>query len=221
VCEGLLGFINNTIRHEGAFRNGGWKKNKPMVTLYYIYLSGSILTVCLVLFNLALGWTFRQLSGEGWYWYNTEKIGLYRHSTLGTVTTEKPSLVLALSLIFIEAVSSWIGLLCGVWKLCHLLLAAMRTFFSKQPEELIRVRFPLRANPDLEPEAVWAHLFSLSILMSAGLFSCEETLSDLAMTKERVGRFDEIKAISYLENIGIAKKQLIDEVRQLLAETAS
>lgn len=60
-------------------------------------------------------------------------------------------------------VVSWLGVLLYLWVIFWTPLIAIRGAFSSVPEEIKLLRFPLKNNPNLTREAVWAYAYALGV----------------------------------------------------------
>lgn len=68
-----------------------------------------------------------------------------------------------ISLLLLGAMLSWINILFLLGQMVIGLLTVFRDLFSPLPEEIKLLRFPLRNNPNLSREAVWAYVWALRI----------------------------------------------------------
>lgn len=58
----------------------------------------------------------------------------------------------------VEVALSWIGVTVNVFHIMIRLLKVLREILVSTPEDIRLLRFPLRNNPNLSREAVWAYL---------------------------------------------------------------
>jgi len=58
---------------------------------------------------------------------------------------------------------SWVGVVVGLVKFAIVFLRIIRDVVAQTPEAIKVLRYPLRNNPDLSREAVWAYVYALGI----------------------------------------------------------
>ena len=111
-----------------------------------------------------------------------------------------------------EVSLSWVNVIVITWKFVVLLLRVAREALSSAPESIQRLRFPLKTNPDLPVESVWAYVFALSICAGAlppDEKRLEEELDDVSY---QVPRFDRSVALRQLEALDVVKPSVMDAV---------
>jgi hypothetical protein len=64
--------------------------------------------------------------------------------------------------ILLETAFSWIAVLFALWTFFKTIFDTLREIFSSTPEAVQKLRFPLKNNPNMSREAVWAHYVSLA-----------------------------------------------------------
>jgi hypothetical protein len=117
--------------------------------------------------------------------------------------------------VVLEAALSWINVAVLVWKIVTLLLRTARDAFSSAPESIKQLRFPLKSNPDLPAEPVWAYLVALRI--RAGDVPPDETglAEALAAVSSRLPRFDRNAALRRLDALDVVKPAVISAVVEM------
>jgi hypothetical protein len=117
--------------------------------------------------------------------------------------------------LVLEAAFSWINVLVLVWSTLALLLRTTRDAFSAAPESIQQLRFPLKSNPDLAREAVWAYAIALGIRNGETSDSARLT-SVLETDAARLWYFDADKALAHLETLEVVKPAVLAEVKRVV-----
>lgn len=61
--------------------------------------------------------------------------------------------------------SSWIEVIHQLWLFIKLITQTLRVFFNPLPETIKNLTFPLKNNPYLERETVWAYSFAINLAL--------------------------------------------------------
>lgn len=109
-----------------------------------------------------------------------------------------------------EVALSWISVALGSWQLLTTCLRFVRELLTPVPEVVRKLRFPLRNNPNLSRESVWAHVLALSVVAGGDHpLSKEKLVSELIDAEENLPGFDTAAAISHLESLEVVKPDVL------------
>jgi hypothetical protein len=172
-----------------------------------IYLLGSALTTVLIVAKLVLHWVLAWITSANILATNLNKL-----QPVAPQTSVRRRAGKWLGLFLLEAALSWINVLAIAWQILSLLLRTARDALSSAPETVQRLRFPLRRNPNLAPESVWAYLLALGI--RAGDLPPDEAhlsrqLDDLC---SELPHFDRKAALRQLEALEVVPPSTISGV---------
>jgi hypothetical protein len=169
----------------------------------FIYLLGSALVLILYIFNATLFWILRWITKANVLAKNLKKLTPPDEETLGV-----RALVLIVTLAF-EAALSWIGVVVAIWTTTMTLLKVIRESLVSTPEAIKLLRFPLRNNPEMSREAVWAHVHALRI--RNGEIQADEyaLLSSLNSLHEDHPSFHKEAALNHLKGLKVVRGEVI------------
>ncbi|MCX7186255.1 MAG: hypothetical protein NTW57_03235 [Methylophilales bacterium] len=119
-------------------------------------------------------------------------------------------------MILFNVALSWIGVAMSIWAILVLLFNSARELLTSVPEEIKFLRYPIKNNPNLSSEAVWAYAVALNLRTgtewSEGLLSNE--LNNIA---DDYPAFNPQSAIKLLEGLKVvdqvSTKRLADRVK--------
>jgi hypothetical protein len=171
------------------------------------YLVGCVFVIALTLAKLTLWWALTWATKGNVLAANLRKL----HAPAAKVGWVTATMKFVRTVVF-EAVLSWINVVAILWQMAMMLLRTTREALTPVPESIKELRFPLRCNPDLPTESVWAHMVALSI-KGEGLTADEEQLTTSLddVTAERP-RFDRIAALRCLEMLQAVKPAVLSAV---------
>lgn len=66
-------------------------------------------------------------------------------------------------MILLNVALSWIGVVMTIWQILVIIFNTARELFTSTPEEIKLLRFPIKNNPNLSREAVWAYVVALNL----------------------------------------------------------
>lgn len=121
-----------------------------------------------------------------------------------------------IALIF-ESLLSWINVLVILWQFIYQTIKILRDVFLTVPEDIKSLRFPLKNNPDLDAETVWAYTQALSF-KNGNTFSSDELGNSLIELRNGIKYFQPIKATLLLRSLGTHSNDLIDEIDEKLRD---
>jgi hypothetical protein len=169
----------------------------------FIYLLGSALVLILSIFNTTLFWLIAWLTKGNVLARNLKKLDPPDEQSLG-----QKVLVFVVALAF-EAALSWIGVVVAVWQTLVTLLKTVRETLVSTPEAIKLLRFPLRNNPDMSREAVWAYVHALRVRVGEKLPDEDELLYSLNNLREEHPSFDREAALNQLKGLNIVSADVI------------
>jgi hypothetical protein len=176
----------------------------PLVGLY---LLGCVLAVALTLVHLVLVHVLGWVTKGNIVAANVRKLQAPQPKT----PFLKASAQFIGNLLF-NGILSWLFVLFVSWIILRLVLNTAREAWSSAPESVEQLLFPLKNNPDLPAESVWAHLKALEIrngkpLDEAGLF--------ISLVKETPPGFNRGAAIDRLEALDVVKPAVLAQLKEL------
>ena len=122
-----------------------------------IYLLGCILVIILTLVKLIIFTIIDWFTKANILTKNLKKIA---------VRDKRPAhrrVLESIGWFILEILLSWINVFVITWQVIIGVLRILRETFNSVPEEIKILRFPLRNNPYLDMEAVWAHMVALDV----------------------------------------------------------
>ena len=177
------------------------------------YLAGCVFLVLLTLFKfvilLALGW----LTKGNILRKNLQKVGLPEDTIWEKVLVS--SLAIAL-----EAALSWVAVLFELWRFAVHLLEFVRELFMSVPEEIQLLRFPLRHNPELSREAVWAYVRALEIKGGSAQPTADSLLQSLQYLRDYYPSMDSVAALNHLNGLKTVNPEVISGALKWLSTQA-
>lgn len=198
VILGLLQAVTEwfTTRAAPALTNSLW---------FLAYISGCLVAAVVMLFNAATSWFLRWATKTNVILKNLKKLEPQGDSTV-TARVAKVGLVFVL-----EIALSWISALFGIWSLLRTILTTIRETFSSTPESVRALRYPLRNNPGMSRESVWAHVTGLSVLSGQAPGSPDELLTSLDAVADHHSDFDRALALRSLKTLRVVDPELIGQ----------
>jgi hypothetical protein len=161
------------------------------------YLFGCLLVIVLTLAKLIL---FTSI-----VWFT--KANILKKNLKKIAPPDKRNIFLKIAdplvMFLVETILSWINVLYVTWQIITGILRVLRDAFNPVPEEIKMLRFPLRNNPYLERESVWAYMIALELKSGDkqpyGNYY-KEMLDELS---ENYPTFNRIEAIKILEGLNV------------------
>jgi hypothetical protein len=90
------------------------------------------------------------------------------------------------------------------------LLKVVRDLLAPVPESVKELRFPLRINPDLPPEFVWAYVKALKLKVGESPLTADQIFRELDMLSSNNPRFSKVEALRKLKQLNVASPEVID-----------
>jgi hypothetical protein len=169
-----------------------WLEEHPLLA---IYLLGGCVVLMLALFKMAL------FASINW---------AIRHDVLNKnikkilPPEERPfrtRLLMASGVLAFEMLLSWINVAVILWQMGIQLLGLFRDQLQPAPEAIKELRFPLRNNPDMSRETVWAYTTALAARAGHGEPTVDGLLQSLQAVAECYTDFSPSSAIYQLEGL--------------------
>lgn len=168
-----------------------------------IYLIGCALVVFLTLFKAVFYWFIVWITRENILNNNLKKLQSPDERTF----PEKA--LLFLGTIALEAALSWINVIVIILQIIKLLLNVIREALTTKPEAVKELRFPLRNNPDMSREAVWAYLSALQVKAGEKQPDVSDLLYSLDELTEYYPSFNKQVALNQLEDLNVISKDTL------------
>ncbi len=108
-----------------------------------------------------------------------------------------------------EAALSWINVIVSLFQIVVTILRVLREAFSSVPEEVKLLRFPLKNNPDMARESVWAYLIALNVKTGEKILTEIELISNLDEVRSYYPSFDYSSALKQLDGLNIISSENI------------
>lgn len=177
-----------------------WIERHPLILLYLV---GCVLVVALTVFKVIL---FRVID-----WVIRANV-LKRNLTKVLPPDEKTfgeKAARSLMTFTVEALLSWINVIVILWQIVVTSIRVARDLLQPVPEEIKILRFPLRNNPDMPRESVWAYLHALGV--KAGEKSPDKAalLQSLNEIANYYPSFDRLAALRQLERLKAINPDII------------
>lgn len=186
-----------------------------MTTLLVIYIVGCFYSALLAFGSLLLDVIIHWVAGSGYFWANLKKIGLYRGIN-DAFAPQPVSWRLRALWISIEVGLSWVALPFSCWAILATAVKVVRSIFRPDPPRIVEIRLPLRSNPSLSAEAVWARVFAIAILAMGDFPKEAEVLKEIELQKERVS-LDPTLAVDHLIHLNVLPEATASALRARFA----
>ena len=121
--------------------------------------------------------------------------------------------------LFFESLLSWINVPIICWQFFYETIKILRESLSNVPEDVKLLRYPLKNNPNLEAEVVWAYAQALNF-KNGTVFSPYELVNSLIELKNNIKYFQPIKAVNSLKSLDVYPTNLFEEIEIRLKSDA-
>lgn len=172
-----------------------------------IYLLGSLLVILLTFVKIVL---FRIIN-----WIIKANI-----LTKNLRKLEKPDnnpwylrTIISLGLLLFEAALSWINVVIVLGQILYDIVKLLRDLFTPAPEEIKVLRFPLRNNPRLSKEAVWAYATALGVKTGEALPKKHVIISTMQEVLHNNPDFNYQNALDQLDNLKVINPETISSIK--------
>jgi hypothetical protein len=171
-----------------------------------IYLVGCLVSVGLVIMHVCVVCFVNWFTKATIFQKNMKKLGPPE-----TQSWQDKASVLA-GLIFLYIILSWIATPYLLWQIFADPLRALRESLTSVPEEIKLLRFPIRNNPDMPRESVWAYVLALSVKGGGIPANPEYVRSNLLAIKKKYPGFRDNIALETLKSLIVVNFDLFSEV---------
>jgi ABC-type multidrug transport system fused ATPase/permease subunit len=172
----------------------------------FIYLLGCVLVVILSIFKMILFWIISWITKDNILGKNLKKV---------LPPDEKTFLQKAIWFIAVftlEAALSWINVIVVFWLIMTTVLKYLREALSSTPEAIKLLRFPLKNNPHMSREAVWAYLYALQMKVGERTPTESDILFSLNELSEHYPSLDRKAALNQLSSLNVMSTDVISSV---------
>lgn len=167
-----------------------------------IYLIGCVFVLILMIFKMTLFWFIDWITKGDVLKKNLKKLNRDDESFRSKVVT------FVLIVVF-EVVLSWINVIVATWQIITTLLKVARETLASTPEAIKVLRFPLKNNPSMSREAVWAYLQALNIKAGGQIPEAGQLLGELNQLHEWHASFDREAALNQLKVLNVLSADVI------------
>jgi hypothetical protein len=186
-----------------------------MDELKTLYLLGCFATLFLTILKITLIQVGFWFVNEQIYRHNIAKISVYFSPITGHLTHEKTKLKTIVFTIFLDCLLSWINVVFVTFQICMFCLILIKFMFRTAPPSFQEILFPLRNDPSLDPEMVWARIIAVGNYGHAQPTASNLKL-DLDTTSRLVPGFSRAKALACIRAL-----KFVPEEELLLLESNS
>lgn len=181
---------------------------------FFAYLLGCVFVVLLLAFKVALFWTIAWITKANIVRKNLKKLEPDDEQGFGL----KAAVVLGGFVL--EVALSWINVIVALWQIAVMLLKTLREAITSTPEAIKLLRFPLRHNPNMSPEAVWAYVSALSIKAGENVLDADELMRSLNSLRDEHPSFDPEAALDVLNGLDVMSPAVISSALNRLSLAA-
>ncbi len=175
-----------------------------------LYLLGCIVATLLLCFRLVLLWCINLTIGHDVFLKNSSKILPPDAETRGQ-KDDRLFKIVAFNFIF-----SWLS---AIWLLLSMVIEPLRIFrdqVQSAPESIKELRFPLRNNPNMPRESVWAYFAALHVRAGNLPLAEKELADDLFHIEFHYPSFNKMAALDQLERLDVIRKEVLSSVRSMI-----
>lgn len=176
----------------------------------FIYILGCVATFTLLLFNTALMWFLRWITKANVVIKNIRKIEPPDETTF----FQKVSTFI-LSNLF-EILLSWISVLLQIWLTISTILTTLREVFTETPEDIKTLRYPLKNNPNMPPEIVWAHVNAIQLKATGKQLDVAELADSVNDLRYDYPSFNREYAVKHLKHLDVISADTLKSVLNTL-----
>lgn len=176
-----------------------------MEEILYIYLAGCVAVVLLMQVKLFIFWFAAWITKGNVLAANLKKLKPPDDRRLISKAATYVGIVL------VEALLSWINVFIIIFQTLKMLLNVLRESLTETPESIKSLRFPLKNNPNMSSEAVWAHLQALTVESGVAKPSERDLLDSLREIREYYPYPDFVssEAVSNLQDLNVLNDEVL------------
>ena len=106
-----------------------------------------------------------------------------------------------------------------LWQIPTAPFRVLRDVFTPTPEEIKLLRFPLRNNPEMSRESVWAYVLALQVKSGDKLPDESALLTSLKEMSNHYHTFDSRTALKQLDNLKVISPEVMTaSLKRLVSE---
>ncbi|GEM_PF-2028260 len=177
-----------------------WIDNHPFI---FFYLVGCVLVVVLTVFKVIFFWTINWIIKANILNKNLRKV------LPPDDVTFMEKVARLVGTLVVEVMLSWINVVVILWQIVVALLRTARDLLSPAPEGIKLLRFPLRNNPAMPRESVWAYLLALQVKVGEKQPNEATIVRSLNELTDYYPSFDRIAALKQLESLNVVSSDVI------------
>jgi len=123
------------------------------------------------------------------------------------------NLLIFLGKVLFEASLSWMNVVLVLWQIISEIIKGLRELLTPIPEEIKKLRFPLRNNPALSKEAVWAYLIAINSKTGEALPNKYFIIGSIEETLQNRPDFNYRYALNQLDNLKVLSSETIASIK--------
>lgn len=178
----------------------------------FIYLVGCVIVIILTVIKVILFGLIAWISKEHIFNKNARKLDPPDERSFLNKAGD------VLTLLFVTVLFSWINVLYIPWEIARVLLASIRELFTSRPEAIEVLRFPLRNNPHMPRESVWAYAHALQIRVGEKQPGETDLRASLDELYGYYPSFDRATALKQLKALNVVSPEVITATMDSLSK---
>lgn len=173
-----------------------------------IYLLGSLLVVLLILVKLALFHIIDWIIKANILNKNLKKLAKPNN------TAWYFRVLKFLGILLFESSLSWINVVVVSVQIPYGIVKVLRDLFTPASEKIKELRFPLRNNPKLSPEAVWAYLMALNVKTGEALPKEHDIIVSIEEVLNNRPDFNYQNALDQIDTLQVINSKIVSSVKE-------
>jgi hypothetical protein len=122
------------------------------------------------------------------------------------------------ALFIAEVFLSWINVVVASWQIIKVVTGTLRDLLSVTPEALKKLQFPLKNNPEMSAESVWAHITAMGTFTGDNLPQPASLVESLTSVSNYHNDFDRELALKQLSALNVINSDILVETNTRLKE---
>ena|SRR6267143_68071 len=176
----------------------------------FVYLLGCVLVVILLMFRVVLVWIISWITKGNILNKNFKKI------LPPDAKTFWQKAILFIGALALEIGLSWVNVIVVAWQIMTTVLNTLREVLASTPEAIKVLRFPLRNNPNMSRETVWAYLYALQMKVGEKPPSAAELLFAVNEVFGHHPSFDRKAALNQLNGLNVMSADVVSSALEAL-----
>lgn len=115
---------------------------------------------------------------------------------------------------------SWLSVVAYLWQFVAVFFRTLRESLTPVPEEIKLLRFPLRHNPDMTREAVWAYVVALAVKGGGATVDINYVSAYLTEARRDLPSFTDGRAIDILKGLKVLDPVMLDSALALSRDSS-